>query len=281
MCMRHDDRARLQLPDVGILPVAHQGPKETPLLIVVVNQGKTNKDGHVQVSAAMRHKDNPMQCPHFALARLWHFRWVVQQRSNNCPDLKATELRLNMDPVRPWFDSYVNPGYEKSGNKMVQSKPINYRTCLLDMKHALSSIPHPVMNPSHYTHIERKSVICMGEMHIGEEQLRRAGHWRGSGRFHESYLVGIPYDFLRHVAGHGGMGSVFIVRAELDPPQALLRQVFPFVGRLKLQKQRTAAARGWEWCTENDQFIDLMDHLALVMLQDVAVLWEDVQVHTI
>ena len=57
---------------------------------------------------------------------------------------------------------------------------------------------------------------------IEVEQIRRAGRWRAAGALLESYLTGIPFDFCRETAGFGGKGSLFIVRAELDPPPALV-----------------------------------------------------------
>ena len=234
---------------------------------------------YVDIAAAMRHRDNPLECSHFALALLWHHRWVVKANVNSAPTLVATTQRLNQPPVRPWFDSYVNPGYAPGGHRLMQMQPITYDTCLAESKEALQSIPHPVANPSHYTHIERKSVIHIGEMTIKDpDQLRRGGRWRGSGAFHESYLIGIPYEFVRTVAGHGDIGSVFVVRAELEPPAALRAQVFPFVASLKRSQKQSDAQRGWPWCPENSDFISLMDHLAVVMLQDAAVMFEELQV---
>ena len=77
MCLRHDDRTALQLPDIFVLPVSHQGPKETPLLVAVMDQGKTNHNGRVDIAAAMRHWDSPLEYSHFA--------WIMpNQSSSSC-----------------------------------------------------------------------------------------------------------------------------------------------------------------------------------------------------
>ena len=75
-------------------------------------------------------------------------------------------------------------------------------------------------------------------------------------------MTGIPFELCRHTAGYSGKGSVFVMRADVEPPPDMAAQVFPFVARLKAQRARTSAQRGWEWAVENDQFIYLMDHLA-------------------
>ena len=52
------------------------------------------------------------------------------------------------------------------------------------------------------------SAVLLTKPRVGksQDQLRRAGRWCGQGAMHESYLTGIPYDFLRMVAGYGDQG---------------------------------------------------------------------------
>lgn len=247
------------------------------MVVVTMDQGKTNKNGKVEVSAAFRHKSDPSQCAHFALARLWHFRWSAQGAGS--PDFKPISRGPNVNPQRLWFDSYVNPGLAVGGHTLVENKKISYDTCLNEVKYALAGIDEPVLNPGHYTHIERKTAPGMAEeAEIGDTQIRRGGRWAsksGGGSLDESYLTGIPFELCRHTAGYSGKGSVFVMRAEVEPPPDMAAQVFPFVAKLKAQRARTSSQRGWEWAVENDQFIYLMDHLAIVMLQDVAVAFDD------
>ena len=278
----HTARRRRRRHPCSISPLAqmpHQGPKKTPMIIATMDQGKTNKNGRVEVAAAFRHKSDPTQCAHFALARLFHYRYTAQGASP--PDLKPTPRGPNLNPKRAWFDNYVNPGMEKGGHKVAEHKVICYNTCLKEVKFALAGIEDPVLNPSHYTHIQRKSAPRMAEEdEVAETQIRRGGRWvklSGGGSLDESYLTGIPFELCRHTAGYSGKGSVFVMRAEVEPPPAMAAEVFPFVRKLKAQRERTASQRGWEWAVENDQFIYLMDHLAIVMLQDVAVAFDDFQ----
>eukprot|EP00964_Phaeocystis_antarctica_P105527 scaffold70521_cov50-Phaeocystis_antarctica.AAC.1 len=81
-----------------------------------MDQGKTNKNGKVEVSAAFRHKSDPSQCAHFALARHWHFRWRAQGAGS--PDFKPISRGPNVNPQRLWFDSYVNPGLAVGGHTL-------------------------------------------------------------------------------------------------------------------------------------------------------------------
>ena len=273
MCLRNDDRCGLQLPDLGVVSIRHQGPKPTPLLVAVMDQGKANKNGRVEVAAALRHKSDPFQCTHFALARMWHHRWVVQK--GKTPSLIPHDRGPNQNPRRGWFDEYVNPGLTRQ-HVTIPSTKITYPTCLKEAKLALNGIPTPVRNVKCYTHIERKSSPGLAELEdIPVEQIRRAGRWRESGALLESYLTGIPYDFVRNVAGFDHKGSVYVLRADVVPSPAMVAQVFPFVKKLKAQQARTEAQRGWRWSEEDTQFVTLMDHLATVFIQDVAMVYED------
>ena len=239
MCLRCDDRLKLQLPDVGVIQIGHQGPKPTPMLVVVMDQGKTNPNGRVDVAAALRHKDNVFECPHFALALLFHHRWTFANA--DFPTLESTPRGANLKPKRPWFDEFIVPGLTRTHSPNV-NKMITYPTVLAEAKMALSGIAEPVTNPDHYTHLQRGTVVRMAELQgLSMEQLRRAGRWRGSGAIQESYLTGIPYDFLRLVAGYGDIGSVFVLRGELDPPQALVDQVFPQVASMKTRPRDLGA----------------------------------------
>ena len=95
-CMRCDDRLSLQLPDVGCVMIHHHGPKPTPMLAVVMDHGKMNANGRVEVAAAFRHKDDPFQCPHFALACLFHHRWTFAKAP--FPSVESHPRGRNQNP---------------------------------------------------------------------------------------------------------------------------------------------------------------------------------------
>ncbi len=94
----------------------------------------------------------------------------------------------------------------------------------------------------------------------------------------QSYLTGLPLQFLRSMAGFGTeAGNFCMPRANYIPPLSLQQQVFPWIEswdeRILLFKQR----KGWsDGGLDEDLalegFIKLMRYLRVVLLQDMAVL---------
>jgi hypothetical protein len=63
---------------------------------------------------------------------------------------------------------------------------------------------------------------------IPESQIRRAGRWGGDAI--GVYLEGIPRVFMRKMAGFPEeAGSFYLPRAEVEPPPALTREIYPEV----------------------------------------------------
>ena len=95
----------------------------------------------------------------------------------------------------------------------------------------------------------------------------------------QSYLTGLPLQFIRSMAGFGTKpGKFYLPRANHAPPFTLQQQVFPWVEpweeRLRLSRQ----GKGWsEGGLDQEDlalegFIKLMKYLRVVLLQDMAVL---------
>ena len=95
----------------------------------------------------------------------------------------------------------------------------------------------------------------------------------------QSYLTGLPLQFLRSMAGFGVKpGKFCLPRANYAPPLSLQKQVFPWLesweARVVLSKQ------GKQWSEGGlDQedlalegFVKLIKYLRVVLLQDIAVL---------
>jgi hypothetical protein len=95
----------------------------------------------------------------------------------------------------------------------------------------------------------------------------------------QSYLTGLPLQFLRSMAGFGVKpGKFFLPRANYTPPVSLQQLVFPWVepwrGRITLSKQGKSWGEGGldQEDLALEGFIVLMDYLRVVFLQDMAVL---------
>jgi hypothetical protein len=95
----------------------------------------------------------------------------------------------------------------------------------------------------------------------------------------QSYLTGLPLQFLRSMAGFGTKaGKFYLPRANHAPPLSLQQQVFPWVEyweeRVLLSKQGKAWSDGGldQEDLALEGFIRLMKYLRVVLLQDIAVL---------
>ena len=127
----------------------------------------------------------------------------------------------------------------------------------------LARIADPVTDTKAVTHLERGVSVRMAEMEgMDPEQLRRAGRWRGHSSMLQSYLTGIPYEFLTQSAGYNGKGTVFVLRNEVTPGRGLISQVFPELDALRAELNLPETERGWTSCPEDTQFVNLLDHLA-------------------
>jgi hypothetical protein len=94
-----------------------------------------------------------------------------------------------------------------------------------------------------------------------------------------AYLTHLPVKFLRKVAGfYGTHGDYFLGRAQLNPPQSLLVQVWPWIEgwreRFSARAQRKTWAEGGldDDDTAAEGFLNLLAHLRVVLLQDLAIL---------
>lgn len=95
----------------------------------------------------------------------------------------------------------------------------------------------------------------------------------------QSYLTGLPLQFLRSMAGFGVKpGKFCLSRANCTPPLSLQKQVFPWLeyweARVALSKQGKLWSEGGldQEDLALEGFIKLMKYLRVVLLQDIAVL---------
>ena len=94
-----------------------------------------------------------------------------------------------------------------------------------------------------------------------------------------AYMTHLPLKFMRVMAGFNESGGdYFLGRAQLDPPQALLIQIFPWLEQWELRFRRVTKQKnlsfeegGLEYDVAGSNFIKLLKHLRTVLLQDLAV----------
>src|SRR5467141_3169679 len=95
----------------------------------------------------------------------------------------------------------------------------------------------------------------------------------------QSYLTGLPLEFLRSMAGFGRKpGKFYLPRANKEPPSSLQQQLFPWMeeweGRIMLLKQGKSLGAGGldQEDLALEGFIKVVKYLRVVLLQDMAVL---------
>ena len=109
-------------------------------------------------------------------------------------------------------------------------------------------------------------------------KISRAG-WGENDAMSVAYLTGLPIKFLRTMAGFEARpGSFYLARATHQPPDALLREVWPWVEEWEERVRLRGEGRNWEngGLDQNaaaaKKFLQLLRYLRVVLLQDLAVL---------
>jgi hypothetical protein len=94
-----------------------------------------------------------------------------------------------------------------------------------------------------------------------------------------AYLTGLPLKFLRTVAGFDARGGeYFLGRAAESPPQQLQLLIWPWIEAWEARFRRRAGHNNWaaggldNTDTAEQGFLQLLRHLRIVLLQDLAVL---------
>lgn len=286
LAFRGDSLRKVQLPDICILDAADdEGSQACKLLVIVHDNGKNNAEGRVDTSAAMRHADDPSKCLHFALA-LWFFvLYVVEKR--DLPDFLPRPDTEKGIVVRPWYDDYLLPGNSKGScgkagpaNPKVQIKP---RQMEDETKYALAQIKPPVTDTNHIVHLCRGVSLRMAQAAgVSAHECGRAANHVGYTALDRSYLTGLPYQFIRFTAGFGtSKGHYFLLRNMIVPPRRLTDEVFrsildPLNGHIGTEAFPRDLVDG-----ATTGFIELMTHLSGVLVQDAAVLYDDMQKHAL
>ena len=92
-------------------------------------------------------------------------------------------------------------------------------------------------------------------------------------------MTGLPVKFLRTVAGFPSTGGgYYLTRAEIEPPELLLKQLWPWIEYWEERFLRHAEGKRWAkgGLDADDMagqaFLRLLKHLRMVLLQDIAVL---------
>ncbi|KAJ8537451.1 hypothetical protein ON010_g13147 [Phytophthora cinnamomi] len=235
--MRGESARMLELADLHSILLENEGYSPGRALVMVMRQGKTNQVGRIEFGACMRSKYVEI-CPHGLLGFYLFWRWHID--GEPFPDFTSSES---------WYPTKLL----KTGKDT--TKAMSYKTHNEAITAALKFVGMVQANP-------KFDALAGGTI----KPCRNATSHRFLGR-QCAQLAGFE----------PARGSVFVVRASVDPPVALERQVFPQVEGWQ-EAINTEAA---EQSIASGGFLELLQYLRKVVLQDAVLLQDIVPNHPI
>ncbi|KAJ8600106.1 hypothetical protein CTAYLR_003464 [Chrysophaeum taylorii] len=273
LSFRGDDARKLQLADVFLAcAMAREGPQPCRVVVFALNNGKSNLDGKVMLSASMRHATKPELCLQFHLALSFFELYVVFKVDvPRWRHERDEEGRLHRD----FYSFHVLPGCNCRNGIFNVRTSLTPQTMSNHSSWMYANIRNPLVNAPKKVHLNRGRSLRDGiASGVSEQQVGRAGNYRGFTALNRSYLTDLPWDMIRHTAGFPTRsGYFFLLRALVQPPEPLVKKVFA-----------TLLDSYYEWLESPDfnkddldlatkQFVEVVEHLAVVLCQDLVVLY--------
>lgn len=272
MLLRGESRRNLELADLFTISLPHEGPTPCWPMIMIMNNGKTNPFGRLEYMGVMRHQD-PLLCTMGQMAFYLFYRWNIVREPP--PQFKQRQQ---------WYGLHLLRGSHTD-------QPISYQSQLDWINQVFAAIN---LNTLKKTHIGRSQGARLAELQgVGEGQIRRAGRWNNDA-LSNCYLTHLPQKFLRTMAGFepSVRGNYYLPRAKITPPQPLIQAVWPWVDTwldwFKSYDEKEKAEGSKEGDKEEDHndmaaqgFLQLLDQLRTILLQDSVLLQEQFPRHPI
>jgi hypothetical protein len=139
-----------------------------------------------------------------------------------------------------------------------------------------SALDHIGLRSRAKTHVGRGSGARMADLGgASEAQIRRLGRWNNQA-MEKCYLTSLPREAMRALAGfEPSRDGFFLDRASVEPPDTLQQLVFPAVE--EWQAKMTSGA--CEQSIAGGGFLELLQYLRVMLLEDAVVLQEDMPLH--
>ena len=278
MARSETTRDSFTLASLSSVPLDNEGG-ECYAMIVTLDKGKTIITGRTQYGGAIRARE-PEDCCLGALAQWLFWRWQVN--GERPPDFNSRS---------DWYNQRVFPAASS------REKGFSWETQSLWHKRVFQAVG---ITTSKLTHTMRGSAAKMADL-MGLEadevgpassfilsilltsiyalQILRAGRWK-RGALHSYYLSFLPRVWMRAAAGWPREGRCFHLKRAVVPPEALMREIFPWVDDWleRYQVANRSGARFAEGGLDNDPdlsgevLLRLLSLLREIFLQDAAVL---------
>jgi hypothetical protein len=242
---------------------------------MIINNGKTNQFGRMEYGAVTRHKDLFL-CTLSHTAFYLFYRW-------HC----VREAPPRFQQRQQWYDLKLLRGDKNTVSlsyeiQLTWTNKIFKGADLMSLKK---------------THAGRAQGAKQAELSgVSESQIRRAGRWN-SDALSNCYLSNLPREFIRSMAGFEphGQGNYYLPRAKVEPPQSLLRTVWPWVDEWLEWFSQAAPSASYEHIVleplspfEEDRqdlaaqgFLRLLLVLRMILLQDSVLLRREYPDHII
>jgi len=201
-------------------------------MIMIKHHGKSNQFGRTEYMGVMRHQE-PLLCTISQTAFYLFYRWEIMQEP--VPQFWQRQQ---------WYDWHFLKGRDISS-------PISYEIQLEWTSKVFKAIG---LASKRKTHSGRSGGARVAELQgVDENSIRRAGHWNQDA-MSNCYLAALPRDFLRTMAGFkpGDHKNYYLPRAAINPPESLVRALWPWVDAWLVWFQQEDA------CTKDmDPILDL------------------------
>jgi len=172
----------------------------------------------------------------------------------------------NRQEVVDWLEEHLFHARNSRTGKMTNTRG----NALLNRAYLKTN---PIIKFYHISHLGRKSKGKRADLAgIPDDQQRRQGVWNLEDAKNRSYTTNLPMEFIRWSSGHGFCrGDYHVPRDSVQPSGDLVDRVFPFLPNLR----EVNVGRGHSvWLQEA---VELLEYLGKILLQDVAVLRDDIQ----
>ena len=266
MLLRSSNRLPIELPDCFCLDLQNEGIQRSQdtypskALVILMRQGKTNQHGRMEYGAALRHRD-PKACLVGAFAFWFFWRW--QCEGEPFPRFARSEDWYNIKVLRQSKENPVTQLSPQTANSWTRRI---YDRCGIVTSKA-----------SHAPRIASSQNADLAG--VSEASIRRAGRWTNSDQMTGCYLTSLPREFMRATADFDPdwPGAYYIPRATVVPPPGLIAAVWPEMDSWKAKIESKEAEQN----KAAGAFLELLDWLRLILLQDAPFLMAEFPDHPI
>jgi hypothetical protein len=256
---RHDTLSQYKLADFDVKILENESSIQTVVaLTLTAMKSKTNQIGTIKQTGIMR-SINVWQCAVGAIAQDVFMRFHGKYNGINLIDFGSSE----------WKKHYLLPG-KSSKEKAV------YTTDSNNAFTAYQSLQDPIDTCS-VTHLGRHVLSRLfSDMSVTDSDAKKFMEWAEIDTRNQFYTEPLVLPAMRVSAGSSKKeGRYHLKRDVVAPSRALIEATYPILPQLKLKVQQVVGGAQADATLEG--FIDALEHLASTLLQDVAVMFDELK----